>query len=160
MITGSYDRTLRLWDLETGVVLKKMEGHRDWGHTVSNRSLAWTPDGTRLLSGGDRNDPTIREWDPLTWQQVGHPWEGHTSGIYAITIDPTGTLVASASEDMDVRLWWLSDRQNIGIFEHSSSLNAVTFSFDGRHVYSGGQDNKVSEWAVPKSFHPKASFYS
>ncbi|KAG2744529.1 hypothetical protein P692DRAFT_20644263, partial [Suillus brevipes Sb2] len=28
MITGSEDKTLRLWDLETGVVLKKMEGHR------------------------------------------------------------------------------------------------------------------------------------
>jgi WD40 repeat protein len=120
-------------------------------HTDRNVSLAWTPDGTRLLSGGDRNDPTIREWDPLTWQQVGHlQWEGHTTDINAIAIDPTGTLVASSSHDKQVRLWRLSDRQNIGVFEHSSSVHTVTFSVDGAHILSGGGDSKISEWEVPK----------
>ncbi|KIK40720.1 hypothetical protein CY34DRAFT_806895 [Suillus luteus UH-Slu-Lm8-n1] len=276
MVTGSYDKTLRLWDLETGVVLKKMEGHssevltlavsrdgqiiasadykgkiivwhgesliqsikahfnwinsldfspdgtvlvsgsqdgmakfwctKTWqmqgrlvdcgyvncvrhspsggllaiatndniqiynsgtrehiasfkGHTERNLSLVWTPDGTRLLSGGNNDDPTIREWDSLTWQQVGHPWNGHTQAgtgnIRAIAIDPTGTLVASASGDMHVRLWRLSDRQTIAIFKHSSPLSSVTFSVDGRHILSGGTHNKISEWAVPKDAHSK-----
>ncbi|KAG2743238.1 hypothetical protein P692DRAFT_201795091 [Suillus brevipes Sb2] len=273
MVTGSLDKTLRLWDLETGVVLKKMEGHssplwalavsrdgqmiasgdyigkiiawhgetgqslikpikahsngilsidfspdgtvlatsahdavRFWrtktwqmqgdpvkygayciryspsgellaiatnkniqiynpgtreyvtsfkGHTKWNLSLTWMPDGTRLLSGGDHDDPTIREWDPLTWQQVGHPWEGHTSNIYAIAIDPTGTLVASASDDKHVRLWRLSDQQTIAVFKHSSPLTCVTFSVDGRHVLSGGVDNKSSVWDIPKDVHAK-----
>jgi WD40 repeat protein len=280
MITGSWDKTLRLWDLKTGVVLKKMEGHsrevralavsrdgqmiasgdaggeiiawhgqtgesltqpikadsewissvdfspdgtvlatsgsndgmtkfwctKTWqmqgnpikcvvyciryspsgellaiatyqniqiynpgtrervasfmAHTDYNLSLAWTPNGTRLLSGGDKKDPTIREWDPLTWHQVGRPWEGHTSNISAIAIHPAGTLVASASDDKQVRLWRLSDRQNIGIFEHSSPLHSVTFSVDGRHILSGGGDKKILEWEVPKGAHSKASFYS
>ncbi|KAG2738166.1 WD40 repeat-like protein [Suillus brevipes Sb2] len=274
MVTGSWDKTLRLWDLETGVVSKKMEGHSKWvsalavsrdgqiiasgdaggeiitwhGETgesltkpikahsdqiysvdfspdgtvlatgsydgmmkfwctktwqmqgdpiecvvyciryspsgellaiATNKniqiynpgtrkcvtsltrratSLAWTPDGTRLLSAGDKYDPTIREWDSLTWQQVGHPWKGHTSYIYAIAIDPAGTLVASASDDKHVRLWRLSDRRNIGIFEHSSAPLSVTFSADGRHILSGGEDKKISEWEVPKGVHSKASF--
>ncbi|KIK37516.1 hypothetical protein CY34DRAFT_810271 [Suillus luteus UH-Slu-Lm8-n1] len=118
------------------------------GHTEFNRSLAWTPDGTRLLSGGNNKDPTIREWDSSTWQQVGHPWEGHTSYINAIAIDPTGTLVASASYDNHVRLWRLSDRQNVAIFQHSSRPQIVTFSVDGRHILSGGNDDKISEWGV------------
>ncbi|KIK40125.1 hypothetical protein CY34DRAFT_807490 [Suillus luteus UH-Slu-Lm8-n1] len=123
-------------------------------HTIS---LAWTPDGTRLLSTGSHRDPTIREWDPLTWQQVGDPWEGHTSLINAIGIDPgTGILVASASLDNHVRLWRLSDRRNVGIFEHSSSVNTVTFSVDGRHILSGGGDSKISEWEVPKGAHAYA----
>jgi WD40 repeat protein len=275
MVTGSLDKTLRIWDLETGIVLKKMEGHssgaralavsRDgqiiasgdhngeiiawhgengesltkpikahssqidsvdfspdgtvlatgsydgmtkfwctktwqmqgepiegYGHCIryspsgellaiatskdiqiynpgtrervaslgaQARLLAWTPDGTRLLSGGDIYDHTIREWDPLTWQQVGHPWKGHTHSIWAIAINPAGTLVASASYDNHVRLWRLSDRQNIGVFEHSSSVNTVTFSVDGRHILSGGGDKKISEWEVHyKCFYPKVSF--
>jgi WD40 repeat protein len=124
------------------------------GHTFS---LAWTPDGTHLLSGGNGKDPTIREWDSSTWQQVGHPWKGHTDDITAIAIDPSGTLVASASYDNHVRLWQLSGRRIISIFEHSSYLYSVTFSVDGRHVYSGGGDKKISEWAVP---HTQVSFLS
>ncbi|KAG2739205.1 WD40 repeat-like protein, partial [Suillus brevipes Sb2] len=130
------------------------------GNTRENLSLAWTPDGTRLLSGGDYADPTIREWDALTWQQVGLPWEGHTNEINAIAIHPAGpgALVATASSDNHVRLWRLSDRQNIGVFQHSSRVYSITFSVDGRHILSGGRDKKISEWEVPKSFYPKASF--
>ncbi|KAG2337934.1 hypothetical protein BDR05DRAFT_969717 [Suillus weaverae] len=118
------------------------------GHTLHNLSLAWTLDGTRLLSGGSSIDSTIREWDPSTRQLVGHPWQGHTNNIYAIAIHPAGTLVASASRDRHVRLWRLSDRRTIAIFQHSSPLHSVTFSEDGKHILSGGQDNMISEWAV------------
>jgi WD40 repeat protein len=119
-------------------------------------SLTWTPDGTRLLSAGDH---TIREWDPLTWQQIGRPWEGHTNAICAIAIHSAGTLVASASNDKHVRLWRISDQRTIAIFEHSYTLHSVTFSLDGRHMLSGGQNKKISEWAVPKNANSKASFY-
>jgi WD40 repeat protein len=125
--------------------------------TARATSLAWTPDGTRLLSGGGDYDPTIREWDPLTWQQVGRPWKGHTHDINAIAIHPDGTLVASASNDKHVCLWRLSDQQPIAIFQHSSDPTCVTFSVDGRHILSGGQDNKISEWELPKGTHSKAS---
>jgi WD40 repeat protein len=123
-------------------------------------SVAWTLDGTRLFSGGDQFDPTIREWDALTWQQVGHPCEGHTNSINTIVIHPTGTLVASASEDKHVRLWRLSDRQTIAIFQHSSASLSVAFSVDGRHILSVGHYNKISEWVVPKDVNSKASFHS
>jgi WD40 repeat protein len=128
------------------------------GHTSLNWSLAWTPDGTRLLTGGDNADPTIREWDTTTWQQVGDPWTGHSNFISAIAVNAAGTLVTSASDDHHVRLWRLSDRQTVAIFEHLSSVNCATFSVNGKHILSGGDDNIISECAVPQCFHSKARF--
>ncbi|KAG1752319.1 WD40-repeat-containing domain protein [Suillus paluster] len=124
-------------------------------HTSSTFSLAWTPDGTRLLSGGCQDDSTIREWDTSTWKQVGDLWKGHTSLVYAIAIHPAGALVASASFDNYVRLWCRSDRQTIAIFKHSSDVHCITFSIDGRHILSGGVDKKISEWLVPEDALPQ-----
>ncbi|KIK41070.1 hypothetical protein CY34DRAFT_13275 [Suillus luteus UH-Slu-Lm8-n1] len=128
-------KNIQIYNPGTRERVASFKAHSPW-----NLSLAWTPDGTRLLSGGDEDDPTIREWDPLTWHH-----------IWAIAIDPTGTFVASASEDRHVRLWRLSDKQTIAIFRlHSLAPHSVTFSVDGRHILSGGEDNKISDWEVPK----------
>ncbi|KAG2055118.1 WD40 repeat-like protein [Suillus hirtellus] len=121
----------------------------------SNYSLAWTPYGSRLLSGGNGADPTIREWDTSTWQQVGDPWKGHFEVIHAISLNSSGTLLASASHDNRVRLWRLSDRRNIAIFRHSGEVNCVTFSANGKHVLSGGVDKKISEWPTPEDALPE-----
>ncbi|KAG2345397.1 hypothetical protein BDR05DRAFT_998531 [Suillus weaverae] len=112
--------------------------------------LAWMPDGTRLLSGGCRLDPTIREWDIFTGQQVGDPWKGHKHDINALAVNSDGTLVASASTDHHVRLWQLWDRKTIAIFRHSSLVRCIAFSVDGKHIISGSDDKKISKWTVPE----------
>ncbi|KAG2354882.1 hypothetical protein BDR07DRAFT_1427965 [Suillus spraguei] len=142
---------IQIYNPSTGERVASFRGHIDGAW---NLSLAWTLDSTRLLSGG-REDHTIREWDPLTWQQVGQPWKGHTSDVRAIAIHPAGSLAASASFDNCVRLWRLSDRQTIAIFQHSSMLTCVTFSVDGKEILSGGNDNKILEWEIPKGVHCK-----
>jgi WD40 repeat protein len=120
-----------------------------------NYSLAWTPDGTCLLSG---HQTYLREWDTSTWQQIGDPWTGHTSesessesnqSIYALAVNSTGTssLLVYGNH---VRLWQRSDRQTIAIFEHSNRVNCVAFSANGKHIFSGGRDYKISQWAVPE----------
>ncbi|KAG2128626.1 uncharacterized protein EDB93DRAFT_168427 [Suillus bovinus] len=127
-------------------------GTRECVASFTGHTLAWTPDGTRLLS---EDISCIREWNTSTWQQVGHPWKGHTEHINAIAINPAGTLVASASVDHHVRLWQFSDGRTIAIFQHSFIPRCVTFSMDGKHLLSGGYDNKISEWAVPSNVHSK-----
>jgi WD40 repeat protein len=147
------DRNIQIYHLAgTRECVATFKGHKSW-----NLSLTWTPDGTRLLSGGV--DSSIREWDTSTWKEVSHPWEGHTGSINTIAIHPSGTLVASASEDKHVRLWRLSDRKTIATFQHSSSAKCVIFSVDGGHIFSGGFDKMISQWPVPKGTHPKASFH-
>jgi WD40 repeat protein len=137
-----------------GIQIYRSAGGGDCIQKMSHLSpvLAWTPNanGERLLSGGHRPDCTIREWHPSTWKQVHDPWIGHTDDITAIAVNYNGTLVASASEDKHVRLWGLSGRETIMIFQHSDRVRSVIFSFDRKHVLSGGDDKKISEWEIPE----------
>jgi WD40 repeat protein len=113
-----------------------------------DNSSVWTPDGTRLLTGGEDD---IREWDLSTWNKVGtcNRWEGHTGTVLAIALSPNGTLVASTSKDRHVRLWRLSDARTLAIFQYTIGISCVAFTADGKHVLVGSFDSKISEWAVP-----------
>ena len=69
-ISGSRDKTVRVWDLESGECLKVLKGH-----TNSVRSVALTPDGRKGISGGE--DKTVRVWD-LESRVCLKVLEGHT----------------------------------------------------------------------------------
>lgn len=124
------------------------------GHRGINLSLAWMPDGTRLLSGGSYHDPNIREWDASTWQQVGDSWKDNTymKCIHAIAINPAGTLVASLSLDNDngytIRLWRISDSRTSDVVLKECSLQCITFSIDGKRILGGTYDKRISEFAI------------
>jgi len=114
-------------------------------------SLVWTPDGTRLLSGGGA---TLRGWDSTIWKPVGDIRKGDTRHRWHLAVNCNGTLVASPTTDNHVRIWRLSDRRTIAIFQ-SDSPYCVTFSMDGKHILAGGKDGKISEWAVPEYAWPE-----
>ncbi|OJA19072.1 hypothetical protein AZE42_03743, partial [Rhizopogon vesiculosus] len=142
-------KNIQIWNFGTRELVAKFNFKANTAIAEAHISLAWTPDGTQLLSAGSIDDPTIREWDTSTWKQVGNPWKGHTDLINAIAVDSTGTLAASASHDKHVRLWRLSDGQTIAIFKHSLLVCCVTFSVDSKRIFSGGFDEKILEWSVP-----------
>lgn len=141
---------IQIYNLGTRECVANFKGHNTSESTNGsyNNSLAWMPDGTRLLSSGGATDPTIREWDTSTWTQVGDPWKGHFKNIQAISLNSNGTLLASASDDNRVRLWRVSDRRTIVAFKHPSEVQCVAFSADDRRILSGDQDKKISEWPI------------
>jgi uncharacterized protein with WD repeat len=139
---------IQIWNPGKRECITKFKGHSVVNGAL-NVSLAWTPDGKQLVSSGSDRDPTIRIWDSSTWKQVGEPWKGHTGDVWMIALNPTGTLLASASDDHQVRLWQLSNRRPIAIFKHPNEVYCVAFSMDGKYILSGGADRMVSKWAVP-----------
>jgi WD40 repeat protein len=142
---------IQIWDLDQKKRLTQFNGHQEF-NKAWNVSLTWTPDGAHLLSAGDQDDPVIRSWDTSTWKQAGDPWIGHdeNKNIYHITLNPAGTLLASASRDCNVRLWQFPTGIELAQFKHSDGVTRVAFSVDGRSIFSSDIDGKISQWEIPE----------
>ena len=99
VISGSSDKTIRIWDADTGRPIDEpWKGHTDWV-----RSVAYSPDGHHIVSGSD--DKTIQIWDVDTGKAVSEPWKGHTGAIMSIVYSPDGHHVVSGSNDETIRIW-------------------------------------------------------
>ncbi|OOK64214.1 WD40-like Beta Propeller Repeat family protein [Mycobacterium kansasii] len=100
------------------------------------RIVAFSPDGTRIVSGGD--DQTVRLWDVATGRQIGDPMTGHSSDVKGVAFSPDGTRIASGSRD-GVRLWDATTARQVGGLmaiggTESRGVESVVFSPDGRRI--------------------------
>ncbi|KAF8604841.1 WD40 repeat-like protein [Ceratobasidium sp. AG-I] len=73
------------------------------GHTSPVTSVAYSHDGTHIVSGS--HDNTIRIWDAGTGQMVGEPLEGHTRTVASVAYSHDGTRIVSGSHDNTIRIW-------------------------------------------------------
>ncbi|KAG8835383.1 POC1 centriolar protein A [Serendipita sp. 400] len=142
--SGSTDKTIRLWDAETGQIL----GEPLRGHNSTIFSVAFSPDGRQIASGSW--DETIRLWDAETGQTVGEPLRGHSSRVMSVAFSPDGHQLVSGSCDMTIRLWDTETGQMIGepLRGHSREIRSVAFSPDGHRLVSGSDDKTIQMWDV------------
>ncbi|KAG2065660.1 WD40 repeat-like protein [Suillus decipiens] len=108
------------------------------GNSGGSFTLAWTHDGAYLLSGGGRYDPTIRVWDVSKGDEI-EVFHGHINKINAISVNDSNTMITSASCDGSFRLWPFPKSKILDV-----SAGAFFASF-----FSGGSEQKVSQWIVP-----------
>ncbi|CUA73219.1 putative WD repeat-containing protein alr3466 [Nostoc sp, PCC 7120] [Rhizoctonia solani] len=141
--SGSYDRTVRLWDPNTGQSIGKPLKHGD-----SVTSLAFSPDGKLLVSGSD--DSTIQIWDVDNYTSISSPFCGHSKQVTSVGFLPNGNSVASSSVDQTIRIWDVERGTAIvSPFEgHSSAVNSISSSPDGSRIISGSADATLRLWDV------------
>ncbi|KAG2155339.1 WD40-repeat-containing domain protein [Suillus bovinus] len=118
------------------------------GHSGGTFTLTWTFQGTHLLSGGSRDDPTIRVWDASRGNEICS-FRGHAEQINAISVNESNTIITSTSRDRSVRLWPFPIQSNV--LKLSDGAFCDTFSVDGQYVFSVGDDHwqKTSQWLLP-----------
>jgi hypothetical protein len=99
IVTASWDKTVRLWEAETGKPIgEPLRGHADAVYTA-----AFSPDGKRIVTASA--DKTVRLWDAETGKPIGEPLTGHADSVSSAAFSPDGKLIVTASGDKTVRLW-------------------------------------------------------
>ena len=136
MVSGS--KSLIVWDMKTGTILKTITGHK------SVNAVVITSDGKQIVSGS--TDSTIKIWDIETGKNI-NTLIGHHSSIRAIAITPDGKNIVSASQDTTLKVWDLQTGECLcTCIEHQKSVSVLAIHPDGDKVISGDDDKRLIIW--------------
>jgi WD40 repeat protein len=141
-LSGGHDKTIRLWDLQTGKPV--------WSVTAHNgdvRSVAFSPDGKQALSSGQ--DGALAQWDIKTGKVVRRPTYFRTP-VPGAAFSPDGKFALVGLDNQTLQLWDLMNRRSVRDFKgHTSYVVCVAFSPDGKRALSAGShDKSVRLWEV------------
>jgi guanine nucleotide-binding protein subunit beta-2-like 1 protein len=141
-LSGSWDGTLRLWEISTGKCTRRFVGH-----TKDVLSVAFSSDNRQIVSGS--RDRTVKLWNTLGECKYTIVEEGHTEWVSCVRFPPTANapVIVSAGWDKVVKVWGLNNcRLKTNLVGHNGYLNTVTVSPDGSLCASGGKDGVAMLW--------------
>jgi len=148
-LSGSWDSTLRLWDLNAGVTTRRFVGH-----TKDVLSVAFSSDNRQIVSGS--RDKTIKLWNTLGECKYTMDEQGHTEWVSCVRFSPStaNPIIVSAGWDKKVKVWNINNLKLRSNLEgHSGYVNTVTVSPDGSLCASGGKDGSVRLWDLAEGKH-------
>lgn len=141
--SGSFDNTIKIWDMAAGRELRTLNGH-----TGAVKTLFWSADGRLLISGG--NDRTVRIWNAESGLEMRR-FDFQVGTVEAAALTADGLKLAAGGSDGTVLLWNAANGQELFRFSgHSGAVSALAFSGDGSVLASGSNDNTVKIWDAVK----------
>lgn len=139
LVSASWDKKIKVWNLATGQLLRTLSGHTDavW-------SLAISEDGKTLVSGS--SDNTLKIWNVPTGKLI-RTLIGHSYWVAAVAIAPDGETLVSGSSDKTIKLWNLTSGTLIRTLNaHSYPVTSVRITSDGKTLVSGSGDKTIKRW--------------
>jgi len=141
-LSGSWDGTLRLWELATGKTTRRFVGH-----SKDVLSVAFSSDNRQIVSGS--RDNTVKLWNTLGECKYTISDEGHTEWVSCVRFSPSvqAPVIVSSGWDKVVKVWSLTNcKLRNNLVGHAGYLNTVTVSPDGSLCASGGKDGTAMLW--------------
>jgi len=148
-LSASWDKTLRLWDLNTGVTTRRFVGH-----TGDVLSVSFSADNRQIVSGS--RDKTIKLWNTLGECKYTITEEGHSEWVSCVRFSPNtqNPVIVSAGWDKYVKVWNQSNcKLRTNHIGHTGYINTVTVSPDGSLCASGGKDGLTMLWDLNERKH-------
>ncbi|HEY9820825.1 MAG TPA: serine/threonine-protein kinase [Candidatus Sericytochromatia bacterium] len=141
LASGSDNKTIRLWDLKTGVAIATLTGH-----SQGVKSVAFSPDGTILGTGSD--DRTIKLWNLSDRKEIC-TLSGHSHAVKSVAFSPNGQILASGSWDKTIKLWDVRTGLQISsLTGHRLQVASVAFSACSKFLASASFDRTVRLWEL------------
>jgi len=142
-LSGSWDGTLRLWDLNTGATTRRFIGH-----TKDVLSVAFSVDNRQIVSGS--RDKTIKLWNTLgECKYTIQDSDAHSGWVSCVRFSPAtaNPIIVSGGWDKLVKVWNLTNcKLRTNLIGHTGYMNTVTVSPDGSLCASGGKDGVAMLW--------------
>jgi WD40 repeat protein len=136
LISGSEDKTARVWDLADE---KFAEAARFGGHAGPVRGVALNSDATQALTGADDN--TFKLWTVATGEELKN-LAGHTAPIAFAAFTPNNQPV-SASADRTIRVWNPADGAAVRTIDAQAAVTKAALSLDGTRLAAVGDDKSI-----------------
>jgi WD40 repeat protein len=138
-VSASWDKTVKVWDLDTGRELRSLEGHAD-----GVEGVAITGEGRLVVSAS--SDGTLKVWDPDTGRVV-RTLKGHSGAVRGVGVTADGRRAVSASNDRTLKVWDLKTGRVLHSLEgHADGVEDVAITPDGKRAVSASRDKTVMVW--------------
>lgn len=151
VVSASSDGTLKTWNPHTTTDPTLIGSHTDYV-----RCLAYCCDQNWVASGSF--DKTIKLWDLNRASPVGSEplitlkspdTAGSKSSVYAMAVDPGGTVIASGTPERVIRTWDpRSGKRTAKLVGHTDNIRAILISADGKYLLTGSADASVKLWSL------------
>ncbi|EUC58988.1 tyrosine kinase catalytic domain protein, partial [Rhizoctonia solani AG-3 Rhs1AP] len=146
--SGSQDKTIRLWDVNTRRQLSAIKGYQPF------ISVAFSPDAKLIASGcGGVFSPgpsacSVQLWNVQNMTAAANPFKGHTEIVNSVQFSPNGTHVVSGSFDKTIRVWDIERGTTVvgPLKGHTESVRSVAFSPYGSQIVSCSYDDNIRLW--------------
>lgn len=148
-LSGSWDKTLRLWDLNQGKSTRQFVSH-----TKDVLSVAFSADNRQIVSGS--RDKSIKLWNTLAQCKYTITDDCHTDWVSCVRFSPNNAnpIIVSSGWDKVVKVWNLTNcKLKTNHFGHTGYINHVTVSPDGSLCASGGKDGMAMLWDLNEGKH-------
>ncbi|KAI4242100.1 MAG: hypothetical protein LQ352_007303 [Teloschistes flavicans] len=134
LATGSYDTTIKIWDIKTCEEIRTLSGHES-----GIRCLQF--DETKLISGSI--DRSLKVWNWHTGECLS-TYKGHSGGVIGLHFD--SALLASASADKTIKIWNFEDKSTFLLRGHTDWVNTVKLDTASQTVVSASDDCTAKLW--------------